>query len=78
MPVQTDMYSQTTFRYERSLLVNDNVRVYKGGSWKDRAYWLVPVPAGFYRKTNPETIWFPLCNDQSRITQRHNQEKIIL
>ncbi|HPD95216.1 MAG: SUMF1/EgtB/PvdO family nonheme iron enzyme [Bacteroidales bacterium] len=23
-------------------LVNDHVRVYKGGSWKDRAYWLSP------------------------------------
>ncbi len=23
-------------------LVNDKARVYKGGSWKDRAYWLVP------------------------------------
>ncbi|KAB2866248.1 MAG: SUMF1/EgtB/PvdO family nonheme iron enzyme [Bacteroidales bacterium] len=23
-------------------LVNDNVRVYKGGSWRDRAYWLSP------------------------------------
>jgi len=23
-------------------LINDNVRVYKGGSWKDRAYWLSP------------------------------------
>lgn len=25
-----------------STLVNDHVRVYKGGSWKDRAYWLSP------------------------------------
>lgn len=23
-------------------LVNDHARVYKGGSWKDRAYWMVP------------------------------------
>lgn len=23
-------------------LVNDKARVYKGGSWKDRAYWMVP------------------------------------
>ncbi|HBF88457.1 MAG TPA: gliding motility lipoprotein GldJ [Bacteroidales bacterium] len=23
-------------------MVNDNARVYKGGSWSDRAYWLVP------------------------------------
>ena len=25
-----------------SSLITDNVRVYKGGSWKDRPYWLVP------------------------------------
>lgn len=25
-----------------SSLINDEVRVYKGGSWKDRPYWLVP------------------------------------
>jgi len=25
-----------------SSLITDKVRVYKGGSWKDRAYWLVP------------------------------------
>lgn len=24
-------------------LINDRVRVYKGGSWKDRAYWLSPA-----------------------------------
>ncbi len=27
---------------ERLSLMNDQVRVYKGGSWKDRAYWLSP------------------------------------
>ena len=29
--------SQTSFT-----LVNDKVHVYKGGSWHDRAYWMVP------------------------------------
>ncbi len=29
-------------QYEHSSLINDNVRVYKGGSWKDRAYYLSP------------------------------------
>lgn len=28
--------------YERSSMINDNVRVFKGGSWKDRAYYLAP------------------------------------
>ncbi|HZJ20562.1 MAG TPA: gliding motility lipoprotein GldJ [Pricia sp.] len=27
----------------RSTLINNEVRVYKGGSWKDRAYWLDPA-----------------------------------
>ncbi len=28
---------------KRSTLVNDEVRIYKGGSWQDRAYWLDPA-----------------------------------
>jgi gliding motility-associated lipoprotein GldJ len=28
---------------KRTSLVGDNVRVYKGGSWRDRAYWLDPA-----------------------------------
>jgi len=27
---------------DMATLINDKVRVYKGGSWKDRAYWLSP------------------------------------
>lgn len=27
----------------RNTLINDEVRVYKGGSWKDRAFWLDPA-----------------------------------
>ena len=27
----------------RTTLITDEVRVYKGGSWKDRAYWLDPA-----------------------------------
>jgi len=27
----------------RSTLINDEVRVYKGGSWRDRAFWLDPA-----------------------------------
>ena len=32
----------------RTTLINDEVRVYKGGSWKDRAYWLDPAQRRFY------------------------------
>lgn len=38
----SDMYIQDDRPGAFSSLINDNVRVYKGGSWKDRAYWLVP------------------------------------
>jgi len=31
----------------RTSLVNDEVRVYKGGSWRDRAYWLDPAQRRF-------------------------------
>lgn len=39
------MYAQTEDDF--STLINDNARVYKGGSWKDRAYWLNPSTRRF-------------------------------
>ena len=27
---------------ETASMINDRARVYKGGSWDDRAYWMVP------------------------------------
>ena len=32
---------------KRTTLITDEVRVYKGGSWKDRAYWLDPAQRRF-------------------------------
>jgi gliding motility-associated lipoprotein GldJ len=32
----------------RTSLINDQVRVYKGGSWKDREYWLDPAQRRYY------------------------------
>ena len=37
-----DSSSQVTYGYGQTTLVNDKSRVYKGGSWNDRAYWLSP------------------------------------
>ena len=34
--------SNEMYEYGSSSLITDRVRVYKGGSWKDRAYWLNP------------------------------------
>ncbi|HPA86929.1 MAG TPA: SUMF1/EgtB/PvdO family nonheme iron enzyme [Bacteroidales bacterium] len=39
------MYAQEENDYYT--LINDNARVYKGGSWKDRAYWLNPSTRRF-------------------------------
>ncbi len=45
--VQTDSLGKTIRQYDKSnyrtSLINDEVRVYKGGSWRDRAYWLDPA-----------------------------------
>jgi sulfatase modifying factor 1 len=41
----TRMYSQDPVDF--TSLINDNARVYTGGSWKDRAYWLNPSTRRF-------------------------------
>lgn len=33
---------------KRTSLINDNTRVFKGGSWRDRAYWLDPAQRRFF------------------------------
>jgi gliding motility-associated lipoprotein GldJ len=33
---------------KRTTLVNDDARVYKGGSWRDRAYWLDPAQRRYF------------------------------
>ncbi|QRM89461.1 gliding motility lipoprotein GldJ [Lacinutrix sp. WUR7] len=38
-------YDQST---KRTSLINDEVRVYKGGSWKDREYWLDPAQRRYF------------------------------
>ena len=53
-----DMYNSPTYKTDgmlafddsndRTYLVNDEVRVYKGGSWKDREYWLDPAQRRYY------------------------------
>ena len=40
-----EMYSKE--QNDWSSLITDKVRVYKGGSWKDRVYWLNPATRRF-------------------------------
>jgi formylglycine-generating enzyme required for sulfatase activity len=37
-----DTASWVTYNYGVNTLINDKARVYKGGSWSDRAYYLIP------------------------------------
>ena len=45
--VERDSLGKLTRQYDqsnnRTTLINDEVRVFKGGSWRDRAYWLDPA-----------------------------------
>jgi len=45
--VERDSAGKLTRQYDKSnnrtTLINDEVRVFKGGSWRDRAYWLDPA-----------------------------------
>ncbi|HZL10912.1 MAG TPA: SUMF1/EgtB/PvdO family nonheme iron enzyme [Prolixibacteraceae bacterium] len=45
------MYVQSAKKGQFSSLISDNTRIYKGGSWKDRPYWLSPGT----RRYRPET-----------------------
>ncbi len=50
--VTTDSLGKMVRKYDasnkRSTLINDQVRVYKGGSWRDRAYWLDPAQRRYF------------------------------
>src|SRR5690606_39109537 len=49
--IETDSLGNIIREYDKSntrtTLINDEVRVYKGGSWRDRAYWLDPAQRRF-------------------------------
>ena len=47
------------YDYGKSSLVNNESRVYKGGSWNDRAYWLVPGTRRFLdERKSSSTVGF--------------------
>ena len=50
----SDMYVEDDRPGSFSSLINDEVRVYKGGSWKDRAYWLVPGTRRYLEQTSAQ------------------------
>ena len=50
--VTTDSLGNMVRKYDknnkRTTLIDNNVRVYKGGSWRDRAYWLDPAQRRYF------------------------------
>ena len=57
-------------------LVSDKSRVYKGGSWKDRAYWLVAGNRRFLDEDKSTcTIGFRCCMDRNGSPEAFNFKK---
>jgi gliding motility-associated lipoprotein GldJ len=56
---QQDDGDDLVYDYGETSLVNDNVRVYKGGSWNDRVYWIIPGTRRFLEENqSSSTIGF--------------------
>ena len=59
---------------KRTTIVDDNVRVYKGGSWKDRAYWLDPAQRRFLPQ-DMATDYIGFRNAMSRVGTKAKRKK---
>lgn len=56
---QRDDSDDLVYDYAETSLINDNVRVYKGGSWNDRVYWIIPGTRRFLEEDqSASTIGF--------------------
>ena len=68
--VEIDSTGSRSLSYDetsgRTTLVDDNVRVYKGGSWRDRAYWLDPAQRRFFPQ-DMATDYIGFRNAMSRV-----------
>ena len=57
----------------RTTLVDDQVRVYKGGSWRDRAYWLDPAQRRYFPQ-DMATDYIGFRNAMSRVGSKSLDE----
>ena len=72
------MYEKTITmdKGDKSSLINDDTRVLKGGSWKDRAYWLNPGTRRFLDQTlSSDCIGFRCAMDRVGSTTIGNKRK---
>ncbi|HWJ90968.1 MAG TPA: SUMF1/EgtB/PvdO family nonheme iron enzyme, partial [Flavisolibacter sp.] len=60
-----DEQSEASYGYGKTTLISDKSRVYKGGSWNDRAYWLSPGTRRFLEEDQASsTIGFRCAMDR--------------
>ena len=70
--------SNEMYQYGISSLITDRARVYKGGSWKDRAYWLTPGSRRFLDETqSTDAIGFRCAMDRlgSQTSKSKNNQR---
>ena len=59
---------------KRTTLIDDQVRVYKGGSWRDRAYWLDPAQRRYFPQ-DMATDYIGFRNAMSRVGSKSKEGK---
>ena len=63
------------YAYGESSLVTDRTRVFKGGSWKDRAYWLNPGTRRFLdQDQSTDAVGFRCAMDRIGATVSSTKE----
>ncbi len=71
-----DSLGNVTPKYDeknRTTLVSDEARVYKGGSWRDRAYWLDPAQRRYFPQ-DMATDYIGFRNAMSRVGSKSKEE----
>jgi len=69
-----DLLKQYDKSNKRTTLVDDNVRVYKGGSWRDRAYWLDPASRRYFPQ-DMSTDYIGFRCAMSKVGPKTNKKK---
>jgi len=76
--VETDSIGNLDRQYDqandRTTLINDEVRVYKGGSWRDRNYWLDPAQRRYFPQ-DMATDYIGFRNAMSRVGSKSQKRK---
>ena len=60
---------------KRTTLINNDARVYKGGSWRDRAYWLDPATRRYYPQ-DMATDYIGFRCAMSKVGPKENKRKV--